>query len=118
MDISSTLPVTKKKSLSIAEAIEFLEKSPQAGSLTQIAILVDFGGDARKILDHVNRNTTMMLRFYQGFGSEAMKQSLYKYRDAKKKQAEQDGAEQPATAPESKSKGSEKPKPESEGRSQ
>ena len=32
--------------------------------------------------------------------------------------AEQDGADQPATAPESKSAGDEKPKPESEGRSQ
>ena len=32
--------------------------------------------------------------------------------------AEQDGADQPATAPESKSEGSEEPKPESEGRSQ
>ena len=32
--------------------------------------------------------------------------------------AEQDGAEQPATAPESKPEGKEKPKPESEGRSQ
>ena len=32
--------------------------------------------------------------------------------------AEQDGADQPATAVESKSEGSEKPKPESEGRSQ
>lgn len=31
---------------------------------------------------------------------------------------EQDGADQPATAPESKSEGKEKPKPESEGRSQ
>lgn len=32
-------------------------------------------------------------------------------------EAEQDGADQPATDPESKSKGSEKPEPESEGRS-
>ena len=35
-----------------------------------------------------------------------------------KQQAEQDGAEQPATAPESKSEGEKKPKPVSEGRSQ
>ncbi|MDP0489550.1 MAG: hypothetical protein Q7Q71_00700 [Verrucomicrobiota bacterium JB023] len=34
------------------------------------------------------------------------------------RQAEQGGAGQPATAPESKSEGKEKPKPESEGRSQ
>ena len=34
------------------------------------------------------------------------------------KLVEQDGAEQPATAPESKSEGKKKPKPESEGRSQ
>jgi len=34
------------------------------------------------------------------------------------KQAEQDGADQPATAPESKSEGNENPKPDSEGRSQ
>lgn len=33
-------------------------------------------------------------------------------------EAEQDGADQPATAPESKSEGSQKPKPESEGRCQ
>ena len=33
-------------------------------------------------------------------------------------EAEQDGADQPATAPESKPEGNEKPKPESEGRSQ
>ena len=33
-------------------------------------------------------------------------------------EAQQDGAEQPATAPESKPEGKEKPKPESEGRSQ
>ena len=35
-----------------------------------------------------------------------------------KNKAEQDGADQPATAPESKSEGKEKPKPEAEGRSQ
>ena len=35
-----------------------------------------------------------------------------------KEQSEQGGADQPATAPESKSEGKEKPKPESEGRSQ
>ena len=35
-----------------------------------------------------------------------------------KRRAEQGGADQPATAPESKSEGVEKPKPESEGRSQ
>jgi hypothetical protein len=33
-------------------------------------------------------------------------------------EAEQDGADQPATAPELKSEGEEKPNPESEGRSQ
>lgn len=35
-----------------------------------------------------------------------------------KKQTEQDGAEQPATAPKSKPEGKERPKPESKGRSQ
>jgi len=35
-----------------------------------------------------------------------------------KRNGEQDGADQPATAPHSKSEGKEKPKPESEGRSQ
>ena len=33
------------------------------------------------------------------------------------KQAEQDGADQPATAPQSKPEGKEKPRPESDGRS-
>jgi len=37
---------------------------------------------------------------------------------AGKKRGEQDGARQPATAPDSKSEGDQKPKPESEGRSQ
>ena len=37
---------------------------------------------------------------------------------AGKHTSEQDGADQPATAPESKPEGNEKPKPESEGRSQ
>ena len=37
---------------------------------------------------------------------------------AKKQEAEQDGADQPATAPESKPKGNSKPQLESEGRSQ
>ena len=39
------------------------------------------------------------------------------YLDSKKK-AEQDGARQPTTAPDSKSEGNKKPKPEAEGRSQ
>ena len=37
--------------------------------------------------------------------------------DTGKKRSEQEGADQPATAPESKPEGQEKPKPESEGRS-
>ncbi|MDX1680019.1 MAG: hypothetical protein R3242_04735 [Akkermansiaceae bacterium] len=88
VDITSELPVTKKENLSIAEAIKFLESAPQSSSLTRIAILEDFGGNASQILDHVNKNPTMMLAFYQGFSSEAMKQNLYKLRDDKKKQAE------------------------------
>jgi len=46
-------------------------------------------------------------------------ENIFRYiESARKKLAEQGGAEQPATAPDSKSEGSEKPKPESEGRSQ
>ena len=38
--------------------------------------------------------------------------------DLEKRKSEQDGADQPATAPESKSEGNEKPKPESKVRPQ
>ena len=116
VDINSSLPVTKEEKLSVAEAIAFLKAVPQAGSTTQIAILVDFGADGRKVLDHVNSSATMMLRFYEGFGSGAMKKELYKHR--KNKRAEQDGADQPATAQDSKPKGDSKPQQKSEGRSQ
>ena len=46
--------------------------------------------------------------------------AIYYFKRAivRKKQAEQDGADQPATAPESKSEGKAKPKPESEVRPQ
>ncbi|MDP0491424.1 MAG: hypothetical protein Q7Q71_10275 [Verrucomicrobiota bacterium JB023] len=43
---------------------------------------------------------------------------LVRVTESKPTGAEQDGADQPATAPESKSEGKENPKPESEGRSQ
>ena len=49
---------------------------------------------------------------------EAITRSILVSLGALKQKAEQDGADQPATAPESKSEGKKKPKPESEGRSQ
>ncbi len=47
----------------------------------------------------------------------ALKQYQRSYEPRKSKRAEQDGARQPANAPDSKSKGNKKPKPESEERS-
>ena len=44
--------------------------------------------------------------------------SIFEVRRGTRTRAEQDGSEQPATAPESKPEGEKKPKPESEGRSQ
>jgi hypothetical protein len=50
--------------------------------------------------------------------SDGTKHALAKVTLQRKKDGEQGGARQPATAPESKAEGNEKPKPESEGRSQ
>lgn len=52
------------------------------------------------------------------FGVDATGAVHYLGERTKNKLSEQDGADQPATAPKSKSEGKEKPKPESEGRSQ
>jgi hypothetical protein len=52
-----------------------------------------------------------------GLSAKEGRKLLDKIEDTRKKQAEQDGAGQPATRPESKSEGGDKPRPEAEGRS-
>ena len=55
--------------------------------------------------------------FYKSYTKEWMQKRLLKY-PPKKNDAEQGGADQPATAAESKTEGNSKPQPKSEGRSQ
>ena len=78
--------------------------------------LFDLVGDHPRLADSVSAGRVRSI----DFDSEEEYQEALKTFDheAKLLNGEQVGADQPATAPESKSEGKEKPKPESEGRSQ
>ncbi|MBK1790057.1 hypothetical protein JIN82_02680 [Persicirhabdus sediminis] len=72
----------------------------------------EFGLQQTAKLIGISEARTLILKQELAFGSAALRKHI------KQLLSEQDGADLPATAPESKSEGDEKPKPESEARPQ
>lgn len=85
VDISSSLPETDKRHLSIAEAIAFLKAAPHGRGPNGIGILVDFGCDGSEILSVVLKSSDMSLKYFEDFAAGGIRERLLAAQAAAKK---------------------------------
>lgn len=102
----------------LSKSLLIIPKSPPGAEKEVVAFTVSHIVSATPVETHVFLSLLHKKSFYVTTGKE----EVWKVEDGSitevETEAEQDGADQPATVPESKSEGDENPKPESRGRPQ